>query len=209
MGSDGITSDRITGTDEFQTLREEMLLWQGRRFDALKNTVIAVSFIVGGAQTGKWEWMLASACTLVILAIACYFTWLSSVMVIVGGSYIEVLLEGGWERRNRELRKVIRVPTMNRVLAFIYLFIAIVCGITCQVMCMPTSTSVVMVLWWLCAVGFALTLAWLALRSYPRSKLVDHWRKVKAEEQAGGDVQRSPSDQTGSAGGDAGSPGSA
>jgi hypothetical protein len=167
--------------EEFRTLREEILNWQSKRFDILKLSILALTIVVGGAvaQSDKWQWALSSSCVFVILGISAYLTWLFSVFVSVGGAYIEVFLEGDWDRRNRQLRITTKVPKLNDVFTVIYLVLAIIANVICYVRCLATSISLLLLLWLPTLLGFLYCLFILKFKSYPRSKSVERWIRVK------------------------------
>jgi len=172
--------------EEFKSLRDEMLKWQERRFEVLKIAILAASAIVTGAlaQADKWEWSIASACILLVLALSARMIWLFGTYVSAGGAYLEVFLDSRWERRNRQRLSTKPTPTLNSTLALVHGAIGIISTFIC-VHFNRASSSLTLLFLWFPSLG---VLSWglyrLAYRSYPRSEFAKQWLVVKQNDSA-------------------------
>jgi|KBSSwiStaDraftv2_1062776.scaffolds.fasta_scaffold2020414_1 hypothetical protein len=63
---------------EYDTLRQEIMHWQSRRFSVVTGSLVVVIAILGWAINApdKWSWTIVSSILFAILSIAGYMTWL-------------------------------------------------------------------------------------------------------------------------------------
>lgn len=94
---------------EYETLRQEIMHWQSRRFSVVTGSLLVVIAILGWAVTApdKWSWTVVSSILFAMLSIAGYMTWLVGLLITRIGTYLEVFHENdsvdiGWEKRQRK-----------------------------------------------------------------------------------------------------------
>lgn len=107
---------------EYETLRQEILAWQGRRFTVTSGNMAVVVALVGWFVTSpdKWSWDLASALVFSCMAVACYMIAIMTRFLAMIGTYLEIFHGSEWEMRSRKLRHRKWLLTMGPAIALLY-----------------------------------------------------------------------------------------
>ena len=117
---------------EYESLRQEILLWQNRRFTVLTASITLVSAILGFDAVQKTEdlvdWPLITSLLWFFLGSTTALTWYAGRANSKIGAYLIVFHEkkDGWETRLKELKKS-RFDwfNLNRMVFLIYLGLGI------------------------------------------------------------------------------------
>jgi len=119
---------------EYEKLRDEIVVWQERRFTVFTGTItllfVFVSYVLSNEK--QWSWANALSVEFLVVACACLFSWFGGWANSIAGAYISVVHENDpdarWENVAERLRarmSIASIVNMNSVLAVIYvLFLA-------------------------------------------------------------------------------------
>jgi hypothetical protein len=184
-------------SDEYDTLRAEMLKWQDRRFDLLKISIGLVTALLGlklvVEHPSKGEiWPLVSSVLLLYLSGANLLTWYAGVANSKLAAYIKVFHESDdgtvpgyrWENRLQRLKeKGLDPQNLNIWITVVYLALAVLS------VAIPYATSgsshsgpgihSVLPVAGLLFIASAILVVCF---SYPRKRYENHWDEIKKEE---------------------------
>ncbi|MEK7726771.1 MAG: hypothetical protein AAB354_00090 [candidate division KSB1 bacterium] len=168
---------------EYDSLRQEALQWQARRFNIVGGSVVGVTGYMGWIVNSpdKWSWDIAAILPILLIC-ASYMIWLCSRFTILIGAYLEVFHESLWQKRNRAFRQEVRVHGLNMAFAFLYFGLGIVSVFILYLVCSKPITIVGLSTFSTIFVVFTFMLYVLAFRSYPRDNYYFHWHKIKEKE---------------------------
>jgi len=184
--------------EEFQALRQEILINQKARLTILMGSVAFVGAVLSCLVSSKiiCKWQLPSSLLLVLIgcvSLICFHWGRSSARI---GAYIEVFLENpdsglGWEKRRRNFLDVSALGDLNKILGLIFFILALLSIIIPSQIIKVEKTNAttfsnkekiiitIVILFTLASIIN------LVFRSYPRQKYVEIWKKLKIEEESG------------------------
>jgi hypothetical protein len=175
----------MTMEKEYESLRQETLQWQSRRFDIMAGSIIGVTAILGWvvSSPNSWSWAVASILPLSFLSSACFLTCLFNRAIALIGTYLEVFHNSGWNTRVRKFRfKSSKILTLTSGFILIYLGLGIISIILSYIVCSKTATRVEVILFSVVCFLFFLMLIILRKLSYPRHYYISVWQEIKDQE---------------------------
>jgi len=172
---------------EYETLRQEILHWQSRRFSLVTGSLVIVIAILGWAVTApdKWSWTVVSAILFAMLSIAGYMTWLVGRLITRIGTYLEVFHENhsadiGWEKRQRKSKR--NFVSSKGAYATMFFGVGIISLAVSLTVCKGQPTMPSILLFALFAASFLSTVIILAFGKRPWNKYIQQWQEIRAEE---------------------------
>ncbi|HEX8173989.1 MAG TPA: hypothetical protein VF543_02600 [Pyrinomonadaceae bacterium] len=172
---------------EYDTLRQEIMHWQSRRFSVVTGSLIIVIAILGWAVNApdKWSWAVVSSILFAMLSIAGYMTWLIGLLISRISTYLEVFHEDhseniGWERRHR-------IPKRNFIsskgaYATMFFGVGIISLAVSLTVCTAPATSRSITLFSLFVASFLSMIIGLAFGKRPWDKYIKQWKEIKDQE---------------------------
>jgi hypothetical protein len=188
----------VDRNEEYESLRAEILAWQGRRIELLEISAGLVTAIVGLDLLLKpslaGDWPLVSSILLIFLACAGFITWYAARGNAKAAGYIKVFHEGGqdktyrWETRLGKLKaKGVDDLNINNWLALIYLSLAFIAVLIPALAASPSQPSKsALVALAVCSVIETISLVLMFCYSYPRETYEEHWKRIREEESRDG-----------------------
>ena len=121
--------------DELESLRNEILAWQERRFTVLTGSITLVAVLLGFVLSDtKNAWTRQQALTLLFVVLGCasLMTWYAGRASAMRGAYLSVFHEStakqaNWETAGGEFSRRHRFSgkiTLNMIVSFIYIVVA-------------------------------------------------------------------------------------
>lgn len=176
---------------EYDTLREEILLWQEKRFTIVSGSILIVTAALGWITKDpiSWPWEIISIILLAFLFCASILTWFFGVSNSRLGAYIEVFYEADnpeyqWHVRNRKFKddKILyRYLSLNGCLASVYLVLGIISVVIPSKLNFLQKSDYTILL--IMVVSFYLiSLILLIGFSHPKQRYVDYWEDMKKME---------------------------
>jgi hypothetical protein len=172
---------------EYDTLRQEIMQWQSRRFSLVTGSLIIVVAILGWAVNApdKWSWTVVSSILFAMLSIAGYMTWLVGLLNSRIGTYLEVFHENdsaeiGWERRQRGRKG--NFISSKGAYATMFFGVGIISLAVSLTVCKATPTKPSIILFSLFTTSFLSTVMVLAFGKRPWDKYIKQWQQIKSQE---------------------------
>jgi glucan phosphoethanolaminetransferase (alkaline phosphatase superfamily) len=179
-------------SSEYEKLRDEIIIWQERRFKVFTGTItllfVFVSYILASAKA--WSWATAMSIEFLVVACACLVSWFGGWANSIAGAYISVMHENDpaarWENVTQRLRDRMPIASlinMNSVFATIYVLFLSASMLLFTARC-PTPPSRLDLVGMICLMLLCLVclLANLAPQiSYPRSAFRKRIREILNE----------------------------
>jgi hypothetical protein len=172
---------------EYDTLRQEILQWQSRRFTLVTGSLLVVVAILGWAVNApeKWSWTVVSSILFAMLSIAGYMTWLVGLLCSRIGTYLEVFHENdsaeiGWERRHRGRKG--NFVSSKGAYATMYFGVGIISLAVSLTICKAPPTKRSIILFSLFTASFLSTVIILAFGKRPSNRYIMQWQEIKAQE---------------------------
>lgn len=176
---------------EYESLREEILNWQEKRFTLASASIVLITTALGFISEGKntWPWEVSTSIILVFLLCVCLLTWYLGTSNARLGAYIEVFYETEdqpyrWHRRNRLFKDdffLYKILHFNSCLALIYLVLGISAIVVPLKFGLPIDRKFLYLLIPLIFLFFTMIVLLIGF-SYPRKRYVAYWQKVKEME---------------------------
>lgn len=176
---------------EYETLKQEILLWQEKRFTIVSGSILLVTAALGwiAKDPASWSWEIISIILISFLFCASFLTWFFGISNSRLGAYLEVFYEEGnsvyrWHIRNRKFKddkKIYRYLNLNSSLALIYIVLGIISIVLPSRMNFDNDSRFIIVLIAV-TILFIFSLALLIGFSHPKRHYVNYWRKLKKEE---------------------------
>jgi hypothetical protein len=172
---------------EYDTLRQEIMHWQARRFSVVTGSLIIVIAILGWAVNApdKWSWTVVSSILLAMLSIAGYMTWLIGLLCSRISTYLEVFHENdstdmGWERRHRKPKR--NFISSKGAYATMFFGVGIISLAVSFTVCRAHPTTPSIILCSLFGASFLSMVIVLAFGKRPWDKYIKQWQEIKAQE---------------------------
>jgi len=172
---------------EYETLREEILQWQSRRFSVVTGSLVMVIALLGWAVSApdKWSWTAISAMLLGMLTVAGCMTWMIGLLNSSISTYLEVFHEEGsteigWERRHRKFTK--SFVSSKAAYATMYLGAGILSLAVSKGVCRAQPTWPSRIAFYGFGVAFLLMLFLMIFGARPWKKYVSMWKRIKDED---------------------------
>ena len=172
---------------EYDTLRQEIMHWQARRFSVATGSSVIVTAILGWAVSApdKWSWTVVSSILFAMLTIAGYMTWIMGLLNSRISTYLEVFHEGdsaeiGWERRHRKPER--RFATSRGTYALMYFAIAVISLAISITVCRAEPTPLSIYVFGLFTASLLSALWFLVYKARPWAKYIEQWEQIKIEE---------------------------
>jgi len=175
---------------EYDTLRQEIMHWQSRRFSVVTGSLVVVIAILGWAINApdKWSWTIVSSILFAILSIAGYMTWLIGLLTSRISTYLEVFHEAnsveiGWERRHRAPKR--NFLSSKGAYSLMYLGVGFISFIVSRTVCQAQPSTLSRVLFFLIAASFLSMVSVLAFGKRPWKRYIEQWEQIKNLESIG------------------------
>jgi hypothetical protein len=172
---------------EYDTLRQEIMHWQSRRFSVVTGSLIIVTAILGWAVNApdKWSWTVVSSILFAMLSIAGYMTWLIGLLCSRISTYLEVFHEHdsvdlGWERRHRKPKR--NFISSKGAYATTFFGVGVISLAVALTVCKAHPTPPSIILFFLFTASFLSTVIVLAFGKRPWDKYIKQWQEIKAQE---------------------------
>jgi multisubunit Na+/H+ antiporter MnhG subunit len=172
---------------EYDTLRQEIMHWQSRRFSVVTGSLVIVIAILGWAVNApdKWSWTVVSSILFAMLTIAGYMTWLVGRLITRIGTYLEVFHENdsadiGWERRQRKSKR--NFVSSKGAYATMFFGVGIISLAVSLTVCKAQPTTPSIILFSLFAASCLSMVIVLAFGKRPWDKYIKQWQEIKAQE---------------------------
>ena len=172
---------------EYDTLRQEIMQWQSRRFSVVTGSLVIVIAILGWSVNApdKWSWTVVSSMLFAMLSIAGYMTWLLGLLTSRISTYLEVFHEDdsddlGWERRHRKPAR--NFISSKGAYATMYFGVGLISLAVSSAVCKAQPTMPSIILFSVFAASFLSMLIVLAFGKRPWDKYIKQWKEIKAQE---------------------------
>jgi len=172
---------------EYDTLRQEIMQWQARRFSLVTGSLIVVVAILGWAVNApdKWSWTVVSSILFAMLSIAGYMTWLIGLLNTRIGTYLEVFHEEdsadiGWERRQRDRKG--NFISSKGAYATMFFGVGVISLTVSLTVCKAHPSTRSVVLFSVFTASFLATVMVLAFGKRPWDRYIRQWQEIKAHE---------------------------
>lgn len=171
---------------EYDTLRQEIMNWQSRRFSVVTGSLVIVIAILGWAVTApdKWSWTVVSSILFAMLSIAAYMTWLVGRLITRIGTYLEVFHETdcdiGWEKRQRKSKG--NFVSSKGAYATMFFGVGIISFSVSLTVCRAQATTPSILLFSVFAASLLSMVIVLAFGKRPWDKYIQQWQEIKTQE---------------------------
>jgi hypothetical protein len=172
---------------EYETLREEILQCQSRRFSVVTGSLVIVFAILGWVVSApdKLSWTLVSSLILFLLTIAGCMTWLIGRSNSGISTYLEVFHEKGsteigWERRHRKFKR--KLAGSKGAYIAMYLGVGILSVVMAKEVCAAAPSLQSIRMFYFSTGTFLLMLVTLTFWSRPWKRYISKWEKIRDEE---------------------------
>lgn len=170
---------------EYESLRQETLQWQSRRFDIMAGSIVGTTAMLGWivSSPNTWSWAIAAIIPLSFLSCACFLNCLFNRAIAMIGTYLEVFHIGKWNNRMRQFKtdQQAKIMTMTNGFLLIYFILGVISVTISYVVCSKVTTSIEFIFLALICLLFILALVFLSKYSYPRESFILRWEKIKNE----------------------------
>lgn len=165
----------------YESLRNELLQWQNRRYIIFSSTLIFIAALLGWfiSSDKDWNFYTASILPLLLIVGASFLTRNSTVYSVKIGTYFMVFYNDTWEISQGLFNKRANIIQTNQYFAVFYLFTSILSNV---ILFYETKVENLMqpicifIAAWLFTL---LAIYYVGIKSYPREKYLDIWREIK------------------------------
>ena len=169
---------------EFQTLREELREWQGRRFTLLGVTSVFLTAYIGWVvnKPENWTWDVASIPIFLIVIGYSLLTRHFNRLVVRVATYLEVFHDFKWQTRLSNFRENIGPLHTNQLIALFYAGTLLTAVLTFNILCMDHNNRYILCVVMLLGAVTLVVLANMAFKSFAYIEYLNAWQIVKQAE---------------------------
>jgi hypothetical protein len=169
---------------EFQSLRDELREWQGRRFTLLSVSSVFLTAYIGWVvnKAENWTWEIASIPILLIVIGASLLTRHFNRLVVRVSTYLEIFHDFKWQSRLGLFRRLIGPLKTNQLIGIFYGGTVVTAILTFKTLCKAHKNIDSLILFSVLLLFAAISIVAMAFYSSPNQKFLVAWEIAKQKE---------------------------